>query len=245
MVLRGGRGAEGACNGAELTALAGAGTVSPIRWWREGMAGWGTLRTDAQSHHSAAIGHWSRHHLLGMRKPAEAADLIELSGRRICATCKPMVLSEDSEGVPAPAAESEVIPSRVSQSRSLHQVLGVPANTGEPSCFWAGRPGRFFDGYGWIGTCRRRNDAGRPGILSTEDSFSGSGLVCDDCVPRLDRLGNPCRVRGSSGFPIGTLINGYVLYLLLSQKGRTIFTDAYRRVVTETPHVKYRTPIWN
>ena len=48
-------------------------------------------------------------------------------------------------------------------------------------------------------------------------------------------------VIGLLGFPIGTLISAYILYLLASQKGNYIFTDEYRRVVEQTPHIKYRT----
>jgi hypothetical protein len=48
---------------------------------------------------------------------------------------------------------------------------------------------------------------------------------------------------GLLGFPIGTLINGYILYLLLSKKGRKVFSDEYRQIVSLTPHIKYRTSI--
>jgi hypothetical protein len=48
---------------------------------------------------------------------------------------------------------------------------------------------------------------------------------------------------GLLGFPIGTLINGYILYLFLSKKGRTIFAPAYQDVIAATPHVKYRTSV--
>jgi len=50
-------------------------------------------------------------------------------------------------------------------------------------------------------------------------------------------------VIGLLGFPFGTLINGYILYLLLSKKGRTIFAPEYKDVIAATPHVKYRTSI--
>jgi hypothetical protein len=46
---------------------------------------------------------------------------------------------------------------------------------------------------------------------------------------------------GLLGFPVGTLINGYILYLLLSQKGKRIFEDDYPQIVAATPHIKYRT----
>jgi hypothetical protein len=48
---------------------------------------------------------------------------------------------------------------------------------------------------------------------------------------------------GLLGFPIGTLINAYILYLLLSAKGKRIFEPDYRDIVAATPHVKYRTSI--
>jgi hypothetical protein len=48
---------------------------------------------------------------------------------------------------------------------------------------------------------------------------------------------------GLLGFPLGTLINGYILYLLFSKKGTMVFSEDYQRVIEETPHVKYRTSI--
>ena len=48
-------------------------------------------------------------------------------------------------------------------------------------------------------------------------------------------------VIGLLGFPIGTLLNGYILYLLLSEKGRRIFEPDYVDIVAATPHIKYRT----
>jgi hypothetical protein len=48
---------------------------------------------------------------------------------------------------------------------------------------------------------------------------------------------------GLLGFPIGTLINAYILYLLLSAKGKRIFEPDYAEIVAATPDVKYRTSI--
>jgi hypothetical protein len=39
------------------------------------------------------------------------------------------------------------------------------------------------------------------------------------------------------------LINGYILYLVFSQKGKTVFSDEYQAVIQQTPHIKYRTSI--
>jgi hypothetical protein len=48
---------------------------------------------------------------------------------------------------------------------------------------------------------------------------------------------------GLLGFPLGTLINGYILYLLLSQKGKRIFEPDYRNIIAATPTIKYRTSV--
>jgi uncharacterized membrane protein (DUF2068 family) len=46
---------------------------------------------------------------------------------------------------------------------------------------------------------------------------------------------------GLIGFPIGTLISAYILYLLLSQKGSMVFSENFKSIITATPHVKYKT----
>lgn len=45
---------------------------------------------------------------------------------------------------------------------------------------------------------------------------------------------------GLLAIPIGTLINGYILYLILSEKGKYVFSEEYRAVVAATSDVKYR-----
>lgn len=44
-------------------------------------------------------------------------------------------------------------------------------------------------------------------------------------------------------FPIGTIINGYILYLILSSKGTMVFSDEYQEIIRQTPEVKYRTSV--
>jgi len=46
---------------------------------------------------------------------------------------------------------------------------------------------------------------------------------------------------GLFSFPLGTVVNFYVLYLLLSQKGRMVFSPEYKEVIAQTPHMKYKT----
>ncbi len=46
------------------------------------------------------------------------------------------------------------------------------------------------------------------------------------------------------GIPIGTLLGAYMLYLLFSEKGNSIFTQRYRSIVKETPHIRTRIPVF-
>jgi hypothetical protein len=48
---------------------------------------------------------------------------------------------------------------------------------------------------------------------------------------------------GLLGFPIWTLINGYILYLLFSDKGTMVFSSEYKQIIADTPDIKSRTPI--
>ena len=48
---------------------------------------------------------------------------------------------------------------------------------------------------------------------------------------------------GLLGFPVGTLINIYILVKITGQKGQFIFTPEYQRIVAATPHVKRKTPV--
>jgi hypothetical protein len=48
---------------------------------------------------------------------------------------------------------------------------------------------------------------------------------------------------GLLGFPLGTLLNAYILYLMLARKGKRIFEDDYQDIVEATPHIKYRTSL--
>lgn len=45
---------------------------------------------------------------------------------------------------------------------------------------------------------------------------------------------------GLTQFPLGTLINAYVLYLMYCPKGRTVLAPDYARVRAATPHLRHR-----
>lgn len=48
---------------------------------------------------------------------------------------------------------------------------------------------------------------------------------------------------GLLGFPLGTVINAYVLYLLFSNKGKRVLSKDYQEIIQATPDMKYRSRI--
>jgi hypothetical protein len=78
-------------------------------------------------------------------------------------------------------------------------------------------------------------------ILGVAYVFAGYGVRALRAWGRI--VGIVLSVIGLLGFPVGTLINAYILYLYLSKKGRTIFAPEYQDVIAATPHVKYKTSI--
>ena len=50
-------------------------------------------------------------------------------------------------------------------------------------------------------------------------------------------------VLGLLSFPIGTLVNVYVLWLVHSEKGHVVLAPSYQNVIAQTPDIKYRTSI--
>ena len=46
---------------------------------------------------------------------------------------------------------------------------------------------------------------------------------------------------GLLGFPVGTVINAYILFLVFGKKGTMVFSEPYKDIVAATPHVKYKT----
>lgn len=45
---------------------------------------------------------------------------------------------------------------------------------------------------------------------------------------------------GLLGIPIGTMINGYILYLIWCEKGKRVLADDYATIIAQAPHVKYK-----
>jgi hypothetical protein len=48
---------------------------------------------------------------------------------------------------------------------------------------------------------------------------------------------------GLLAFPLGTVVNAYFLYLVVCEKGRTVFSDEYKSVIKATPYIRYKISI--
>jgi hypothetical protein len=78
------------------------------------------------------------------------------------------------------------------------------------------------------------------GVGSLLYLWLGIGLIRLDYRVRL--LAILMAAVGLLGFPVGTLINGYFLYLLLSEKGRRVLSPEYRAVIAATQHLRRKAP---
>jgi hypothetical protein len=78
-------------------------------------------------------------------------------------------------------------------------------------------------------------------VLAVGMVFVGRGVRALRPWARI--VGSVLAAIGLLGFPVGTLINLYILYLFLSKKGRTVFSPEYQDVIAATPDIKYRMSI--
>jgi hypothetical protein len=206
--------------------------------WREGLAAWqpyGAITLSSPSIPPVPGGVTCAE--CGKQFPP--SDVIPLSGRMYCAICKPVVLQRLQEGLPASSGSEEIRKQYLKHEASVKSVgilyyLGgiVLTVMGVASLVAVGSSaeailslvvggllfvfgvGQFIVGYGLR---RLKSWARIPTAI-----LSGFGLL---------------------GFPIGTIINAYIMYLVLCKKGKMVFSEEYRDVMAQTPHIKYRTSI--
>jgi hypothetical protein len=58
--------------------------------------------------------------------------------------------------------------------------------------------------------------------------------------PWVKYVGTPISVLGLLAIPVGTLIHGYILYLLWCEKGRRVLSNDYAAIIRATPQVRYK-----
>ena len=88
------------------------------------------------------------------------------------------------------------------------------------------------------GTAAAVRFASMLGLLAAGFGFSGYLLRRLDMRARY--AASMMAVLGMLAVPIGTILNGYVLWLVHSKKGRVVISPEYREVVAKTPQIKCR-----
>ncbi len=168
-------------------------------------------------------------------------EVVQLGNSSVCAKCKPVFVQKMREGDPLNTDAEQLRKEFLSHEASVKSV-GILYLLGGVILALAAMVGPFVarpnpDAPGWIPWLVSGVIAGlavlqfwiASGIRNLKQwskipvaIFSGVGLI---------------------GIPIGTLINGYILFLFFGKKGKIVFSDRYRGAIAATPHIKYRTSI--
>jgi hypothetical protein len=168
-------------------------------------------------------------------------EVVRLGDGFVCATCKPAMLQRMREGVGNNEAE-EVRKEHIKHEASVKSVGFL--------YLLGGTLVLVFGGIGLVGV-----GASAPAA----DAMMGVGFGAVIVLMGVLYLATGLGLRrlkpwsrivagifagiGLLGFPFGTIINAYILYLLLSGKGRMVFSSEYQTIIEQTPHIKYRTSI--
>ena len=105
----------------------------------------------------------------------------------------------------------------------------------------------FSGAAGFAGVLKKQGSLAGPTILGMMIVMGVIALVIGRMYRKLSPAvkvpGTIFAVIGLLGFPLGTLLNVYVLYLLYSEKGKVVLSADYQEIMAETPKIKYRTSI--
>lgn len=233
-----GEGQVGPVDDAEFRRLLGKNVIRPETLiWREGMPKWQPRRVvisvtaPAGSILCAACGCL-----------VPAADGFSLSGQTYCATCKPQILQRIQEGKGLPANNAEALRRAYIGREASVRSVGLLYYLGGASL-------------GFVGIVLLMRYLGGNGREPISDMVTGVSFVILSVLQfvggsALRHLRPWSRILvgivsgfGALGFPIGTLINAYILYLVFSPKGAMLFTLEYQVAIAQTPHIRYRTSV--
>jgi disulfide bond formation protein DsbB len=212
--------------------------------WQEGMANWEAYR-EVSRPVAAAVAAPSAASVAAMQTgqggvvcghcgQSFALDqVVKIGTQYVCAGCKPLAVQKLREGI---------VSSDVEQLRKAH--INHEASVKSIGLLYF--LGAAFLLLAAFGTFAAPGQAGRVIAalfigLAALQIWAGIGLRK---LRRWARI--PSGILSGLGllaFPLGTLINGYILYLLFSKKGAMVFSEEYRRAIEQTPHIKYRTSL--
>lgn len=233
----------------ELASLVETGVVTAeTQVWREGFAEWKLYGEVA----SPSVAPASTGLSLGLAggtcsecgQSFKHEDLDKIDGRAVCGTCKPTLVQQMKEGVPNESAAEETRRTYIGHELAVRSIAIV-----------YGIVGSFNVLVGCVGllAASDRGSSANMDLFSYLSFIMFSGLVTFGVayvwiglkVRKLDpRFRIPAAVFAGLGialgipFCIGGIIPAYILWLLVSQKGKVVFSDQYARVIEMTPHIK-------
>lgn len=231
---------KGPVEQAEFDRLVQQGVITPETLvWRDGMADWKSLAEVVPPKLTPPADGVV---CAGCQGIFPRADVISLGGSSYCAACKPVAVQRIQEGLTPHVGSTEAVRNEhlkheasIKSVGFLYCLGGVGVTLGGLSLTIVG----FASGQGEsVGTAVL-------GVffllLGVGQFLVGRGLRKLRPWARTPTTIISCL--GLLGFPLGTLINAYILYLVLSAKGRMVLSEEYNQVVAQTPHIKYRTSI--
>jgi hypothetical protein len=228
----------GPVDDAGLARLHDGGVVKPDSLvWRDGMSDWQPYETAVRASTPPPTNSGSAQGVVcaecGRSFPPD--EVIRLGSIFTCAACKPIVLQKMREGVGNTHAET-IRNDHIRHEASIKTVGILYFLSGAfflvVAVVGLFNPGTLGESIGsgavFLAIAAFMITAGvgirrlRPWARATSGVISGTGLLF---------------------IPLGTLINAYILYLLFSAKGKMVFSEEYKGVIAETPHIKYRSSI--
>lgn len=231
---------KGPVEQAEFDRLVQQGVIAPESLvWRDGMADWKPLGEVVPPKLTPPTDGVV---CAGCRGIFPRADVISLGGSSYCAACKPAAVQRMQEGLAPGASQAEAIRNEHLKHEASIQSVGILYYLGGTVLALMGLVGA-------LGGLTSGQGEGAGGfvvgffflLLGVGQFIVGRGLRKLRPWARTPTTILSCF--GLLGFPLGTLINAYILYLVLSAKGRMVLSEEYNQVVAQTPHIKYRTSI--
>jgi len=175
-------------------------------------------------------------------------EVIRLGSGYVCAACKPIATQKLREGVLDANSSEQIRKDHISHEASIKSVGLLYFLSGGLFLIVA-----IFSMIGSAATTRSNVRGGMGNVafgLGMAVVFLGLAALLIWVGWGIRKLKSWARIAsgvlaglGLLGFPFGTIINAYILYLLFSKKGATVFSPDYQRVIEETPHIKYKTSI--
>ena len=170
-------------------------------------------------------------------------EVVHIGGVAVCANCRPRAVQHVQAVLPHPDSVAE-------QIRKAH--IGREAYVKSVGTLYLATAGVFVMGLIGVASLPPSAAARRAGPLlwlvaaGLAALLFATGRGLRHLRPWSRIVSGVIAGIGLLGFPSGTLLNGWILFLLFSKKGSMVFSEPYQRVIAATPHIKYRTPplVW-